>query len=104
MLVFLAQQPPKHQPDNLTVADHIAKVLQYFCFRGIEEGTHDDRRIRYVTRLCDKRRVGSLAGSRRAAQKKNLFGKTQILAAILRLEFLPNRLENQLRVFDLEVA
>ena len=57
-----------------------------------------------AARLGDERRVGALAGAGRAAQQNDLLRETQVLAAEVGFEILPDRFEDQLAILDLEIV
>ena len=99
-----AQQLAQQQADGLAVADHVARVLERSRLGRVEQRAHDDRAAGQAARLGDERRVGALAGAGRAAEQNDLLRETQVLAAEAGFEILPDGFEDQLRVFDLEIA
>ena len=104
VVILRAQQLAQQQADDFAIADHVAGVLQRLRFRRIEQRADDDGRAGEAARLGDERRVGAFAGAGRAAEENDLLGETQILAAEIGFEILPDRFEDQLSVFDFEIV
>src|SRR5262245_29249183 len=104
MLIFSAEQTSQHQPDDLAIPNHVAKVLQHFCFGRIKQRAHDEGRAGDTARLGDEFGVGALAGTWCAAQKNDFFRETQVFTAELGLKLLPNRFKDDVCVLDLEIA
>jgi len=96
----LAQQ----DAHDLAVADHAALRLDLPRLGAVQELAHHDRRRRDLPQLANEIRVRSLARARRAAQQDQLLRKAHSRAAMLRFEFLPNAVENNLRVLDFEIS
>ena len=94
-VILLSQQFAQQQVHDFAIADHDAGVLESLSFRRIEQGTDDDGRTRQSAGLADERGVGALAGTRRSTEKNDFLWESQILAAEVGLEILPNGFENQ---------
>src|ERR1700722_11657822 len=82
----------------------MTRVLQRSRPRRVEQRAHHDRRAREATRLGNECRVGALAGTGGTAQENDLLWETQILSAELGLEILPDRFEDQVTIFDLQIV
>ena len=104
VVILRAQQLAQQQPDDFAVADHVAGVLERSRLGRVEQRADDDRAAREAARLGDERRVGALAGAGRAAEQNDLLRETQVFAAEVGFEILPDRFEDQLGVLDLEIV
>jgi hypothetical protein len=102
VVIFGAQQLAQQQPDHFAVAHQVARVLERPRLVRVEQRADDDRTAREAACLGDKGGVGALPRAGRAAQQDDLLRKAQTFAADLGGEVLPDRLEDQLRVFDLQ--
>src|SRR5690606_35864085 len=103
VLVLRLEQALEEDRDDLAVADHAARVLDPAHLGRVEQRADDDRLAGEAARLHDEGRVRALARARRAAEQDQLLGEVQARAPVLLLEPRPDRVEDELRVLDLEV-
>ena len=97
------QQAAQEEANDLAVAHHAAGVLDALGFGRVQQRADDDGFAGEPAGLGDEIGVGALAGAGGAAEKNDLLGEAQGLAAHVVLQRLPYRAEDQMGVLDFEI-
>jgi hypothetical protein len=70
---------------------------------AVEQRAHDDGLRRDAAHFADEVRVRAFARARCAAEQDQLLREAQGFAAVIRFELLPDMVEDELGIFDLQI-
>lgn len=103
-LILGLEQLAQQRLDDLAIADELTAILERAHARCVQQIADHDRRRGQPALAQDERRVGAFARAGGAAQPHDLLGKGHPLEPAFLDQLFPDTLEDQRRVFDLELG